>query len=508
MKRLNAALLPSLQNSSLPLALPDEYIFQLPEKVLQFGTGVLMRGLPDYFIDKANRQGIFNGRVVVVKSTDSAGADAFASQNGLYTQVVRGMERGKQVEEYIINSAISRTLSARTEWPQILSYAHSPQMQIILSNTTEVGIQFTAEDIKQSPPQSFPGKLTAFLYERYQFFGGSQESGMVIVPCELVVDNGNKLKEIVVKLARHNQLEEEFIEWLHSHNTFCNSLVDRIVPGKPEEKASAQLLQELGYNDELLIMSEVYRLWAIQGNERVKEVLSFYKVDSGMIIEPDISPYRERKLRLLNGTHTISVGLGYLYGLDTVGDCMNDQYISRFISQVMQQEIVPAVPVDEASARLFAGEVLDRFRNPFIVHPLINITLQYTSKMNMRNVQTIVNYYRKFNQVPRLIALGFAAYLLFMKAVKEENGKYFGERNGLLYPIQDEKAAYFYTAWQSVQIYSTNSIGEFISQVLADTSLWGTNLNNLPGFAQAIAIQLSAMLQKGVKAVVEQEVHL
>ncbi|QHT70146.1 tagaturonate reductase [Rhodocytophaga rosea] len=507
MKQLNKAILPSLQNSRLPLVFPEEKIFQLPEKVLQFGTGVLLRGLPDYFIDKANRQGIFNGRIVMVKSTDSPGADAFTSQGGLYTQVVRGMEKGRQVEEYIINSSISRTFSAQTEWPQILSYAHSPEMQVILSNTTEVGIQFTAEDIRQSPPQSFPGKLTAFLYERYQFFGGSPESGLVIVPCELVVDNGNKLKEIVGKLATLNQLEEGFMEWIHAHTTFCNSLVDRIVPGKPEEKAAAQLLQELGYQDELLIMSEVYRLWAIQGDERVKEVLSFYKADPGMIIEADITPYRERKLRLLNGTHTISVGLGYLYGLDTVGECMNDTYLSRFISQVMQQEIVPAVPVDEKSARIFADEVLDRFRNPFIVHPLINITLQYTSKMNMRNVQTIVNYYQKFNQAPALISLGFAAYLLFMKAVKQENGKYIGERKGVPYPIQDDKAAYFFEAWQPVQSQDASSVSEFVSKVLADITLWGTNLNELPGFRQAIAEKLLAILNEGVKEVVQEQIQ-
>jgi tagaturonate reductase len=232
-------------------------------------------------------------------------------------------------------------------------------------------------------------------------------------------------------------------------------------------------------------------------------VLSFYEADEGVIIEPDITPYRERKLRLLNGTHTISVGLGYLYGLETVGECMNDEYMSGFISGVMQQEVVPAVPVEEESAKNFAEQVLDRFRNPFIVHPLISITLQYTSKMKMRNVQTILNYYQKFNKIPRLFALGFAAYLLFMKVVKEENGKYYGERKGKPYPVNDDFAAFFYKAWQSIDTGKEEKIQEFVKNILSDIELWETDLSNLQGFTQAVSQNLWAMLQQGVKAVVQ-----
>jgi tagaturonate reductase len=185
---------------------------------------------------------------------------------------------------------------------------------------------------------------------------------------------------------------------------------------------------------------------------------------------------------------------------------MNDAYLSRFISKVMQDEVVPAVPVNEESARTFADEVLDRFRNPFIVHPLISITLQYTSKMKMRNVQTILNYYDRFNKVPRLFALGFAAYLLFMKAVREENGKYFGERSGKPYPINDDFAAYFYTAWQGIDISKAKSIQGLTKSVLSDTSLWGTDLSQLKGFTEAVSQHLWAMSQHGVKAVVEEQV--
>src|SRR5215204_4531050 len=268
------------------VVIPDEAIFELPEKVLQFGTGVLLRGLPDYFIDKANRQGIFNGRIVVIKSTTHGDTAAFQKQDGLYTLSIRGLENGVRVEENIINSSISRVLDANNEWKQVLDCAHNQNIQVIVSNTTEVGIQLVHDDILRHPPISFPGKLLAFLYERFKAFGGSQRSGMVIVPTELIPDNGKKLESIVLELAHLNGLEDEFIEWLENHNHFCNSLVDRIVPGKPDEENQAALEKELGFTDQLLTMSEVYRLWAIEGNEYVKNCLSFAQADEGVVIAP------------------------------------------------------------------------------------------------------------------------------------------------------------------------------------------------------------------------------
>src|SRR5690349_14486569 len=256
--KLSRYTLKNIQTDSV--AVPGEALFELPEKVLQFGTGVLLRGLPDYFIDKANRKGIFNGRIVVVKSTSQGDSSAFDKQDGLYTLCVRGVENGKKVEENIINSSISRVLSANEEWEKILECAHNRDLQIIISNTTEVGIQLVNDDVRHHPPKSYPGKLLAFLYERFKAFGGSAHSGMVIVPTELIPDNGKKLESIVLELAHLNGLEDAFIEWIEKHNCFCNSLVDRIVPGKPQADVQPEIENELGYSDSLLIMSEVYRL--------------------------------------------------------------------------------------------------------------------------------------------------------------------------------------------------------------------------------------------------------
>jgi tagaturonate reductase len=492
----------NLSKNNLPairakgLIRPGQEIFSLPEKVLQFGTGVLLRGLPDYFIDKANRQGLFNGRVVVVKSTESGDAGAFDRQDGLYTLCVRGIEEGKKAEENIICSAISRVLSARDQWQEILQLAHRPEMQIIISNTTEVGIQLVEDDIRRRPPASFPGKLLGFLYERYQAFKGSPESGMVIVPTELIVDNGKKLAAIVKELAQISQLEAGFIVWLEQHCRFCSSLVDRIVPGRPDAATLQQLQQDLGYKDELLAISEVYRLWAIEGDEKVKTVLSFAAADPGVIISPDIEIYRELKLRLLNGTHTLSCGLAFFAGFATVKNAMDDPAFSAFVTDLMLKEIAPAIPykLPLHEAREFGLCVLDRFRNPHIQHQWISITMQYSSKIRMRDIPVLSEHYRHHDEPPQHYVLGFAAYLLFMRAVKKEQDVWKGMFRGQYYPINDDKAGLFFELWQQ------HSPSEVVTMVLQDKSLWGSDLTGLNGFEAAVRQQLDTLMNKGAAA--------
>lgn len=484
--------------SAQDIEAPAESVFDLPEKVLQFGTGVLLRGLPDYFIDKANRQGIFNGRVVVVKSTDSD-SSAFDKQDGLYTLCVRGLEGGKKVEENIINSSISRVLSAKDEWSEILQCAHNPNMQIIISNTTEVGIQLVQDDIHRLPPVSFPGKLLAFLLERYKAFDGSRQSGMVIVPTELIPDNGKKLESIVLELAHLNGLDDTFIQWLENCNYFCSSLVDRIVPGKPDAAMRESLEKQFGYKDDLLTMSEVYRLWAIEGGEHIKSVLTFAPVDEGVVIAPDINLFRELKLRMLNGTHTLSCGLAYLGGFGTVKQAMDDAGMQTFISRLMLNEIATGIPynVEQGVSQTFGSKVLDRFANPNIEHHWINITMQYTSKMKMRNVPVILTYAERIKTVPENIALGFAAYLLFLKPVNKKQDKYYGEWQGKEYLIQDDFAPYFFEKWSKL------TPAQLADEVLADTSLWGTDLSAIPGFAQAVKDNMAALLENGVAKTIQ-----
>jgi len=473
------------------LDIPDEKIFTLPEKVLQFGTGVLLRGLPDYFIDKANKQGVFNGRVVIVKSTDGSNDD-FEQQDSLYTVCVRGLANGAEVKQDIINGSVSRVLTAKEDWAKILECAHNAEMKIVLSNTTEIGIQLVEENVLEGVPASFPGKLLAFLHERYQAFNGAENSGFVIVPTELITDNGDKLKSILLELAKLNNLDAAFTGWLQAHNTFCNSLVDRIVPGQPSGSDLSELEASLGYTDALLTMSEPFSLWAIEGDDKVKEALSFYRVDDSVKIEKDITLYKELKLRILNGTHTFNCGLAFLSGFNLTREAVGDAEYSVFTKQLMKQ-ISDAIPyeIDEAVKVEFAHNTFERFCNPFINHQWQSITVQYTSKMKMRNIPLLLRHYEVADTPPQYMATGFAAYLLYMKVVKKDGDKYFGERNNELYEIKDDAAAYFYGAWKN------NNEDTIAQAVLQDTTLWGTDLTALPGFLDTVQTQLKNIIANG-----------
>jgi tagaturonate reductase len=463
---------------------PESALLALPEKVLQFGTGALLRGLPDYLIDQANRQGVFNGRVVVVKSTDAGDAAAFERQDCLYTLCIRGIENGVPVSENVISTAISRVLSAGRQWQEVLSCAANPHIEIVISNTTEVGIQLVREDIRQAPPASFPGKLLAFLLARYRAFHGDNSKGLVIVPTELLPENGALLESIVLELAHWNNLEFGFIEWLENACTFCNALVDRIVPGQPSPEKLLTLQAELGYRDELLTVAEPYSLWAIQGDEKVAAVLAFQQANpDAVVVAPDIDRFRERKLRLLNGTHTLSCGLAHLAGFATVSAAMEDPDMEAFIENLMLGEIAPAIPytLPPGDAERFGRQVLDRFRNPAVEHRWRSITVQYSAKMRMRNVPVLLEHYRHSTTAPAFFALGFAAFLCFYRQPD--------------YPVQDDRAAYFFEKWQ------TRTPGDLTFEVLSNTELWGVNLSVLPGLVAQVSQFVVEILAIGARSV-------
>ncbi|ANH82590.1 altronate oxidoreductase [Niabella ginsenosidivorans] len=484
-------------NTHATIDIPGDAQFELPEKVLQFGTGVLLRGLPDFFIDKANKQGLFSGRIVVVKSTDSGGADAFAEQDGLYTQCIRGIEQGKVVDEYVINASISRVVSAKTDWQEILEFARNPSLRLVISNTTELGIVPGDDKVTDAPPATFPGKLLAVLYERFKALGATAASGLVIVPTELIVDNGRKLKAIVLENAQKNNLENDFIQWVENENHFCNSLVDRIVPGKLESADEKQTTALLGYQDDLKFMSEVFRLWAIEsGSTKVKEVLSFAEADEGVVIAADIERFRELKLRLLNGTHTFSCGLALLAGFETVKEAMADEAFENYIAGLTKKEIAPVLEkkgISYDASCTFADQVIERFKNPYLDHKWISISFAYTSKMLMRNLPLIKAADSGMAEEPSAMALGFAAYLLLMKSRK--NGDHYErEINGTVYRLNDDKAALLAALWEK------NDEAQIVNAVLASKELWGEDWSSCTLFASQVRQWLSLLLKDGAIA--------
>lgn len=480
------------------VGLPKEGSFELPERVLQFGTGVLLRGLPDYFVDKANKQGVFNGRILVVKSTASSGTDEFEEQEGLYTICVKGIEDGKEVIRYSVNNAISRVLSASKDWKAILEAARNPDMKVVFSNTTEVGIVLSNDKVADNPPASFPGKLLAFLHARYQHFGGDNSKGLVILPTELISENATKLKKILHNLAAQNNLGADFSKWLDEANDFCNTLVDRIVPGRLPENEQKETEQELGYQDKLMIMAEPFRLWAIEtDSQRVKDALSFAQVDDGVVLVPSIEKFKEIKLRLLNGTHTLSCATALWAGFITVKESMQNKTFNAFVRGLMQNEIAKAI-VDEhiktQDVDDFSNRVIDRFSNPFLEHRWENIALNYTSKLNMRNVALLEKWYNK-NLVPPLhMALGFAAYIKFMQT-EERDGKYIQNINGQQIVLQDEFAPALFDHWKNEKTV--------VRTVLADDSLWGKDLTEYSEFEAAVQHYLEEINAHGVLETIE-----
>jgi tagaturonate reductase len=472
--------LPGL-NRTLQHQLPSN---QYPERALQFGTGAFLRGFVGHFIGEANRQGKFNGRIVAVGSTGSGRDQTFNQQDGLYTLWVRGVQDGAPSSEFRLVSSFSRALAAATQWPDVLACARNPDLQLIFSNTTEAGIALDERDaLQDTPPRSFPAKLTRVLWERAQHFEYATARGVVVLPCELIEDNGVRLKELVLVLAERWNLDARFAKWLHACVPFCNTLVDRIVPGEPPRSDLAAAWSELGYQDDLLTVAEPYRLFAIEADEATGARLAFADADPAIVVTNDIAPYRLRKVRLLNGAHTIMVPLALLAGCKTVAEAVADVKVGSFLRHVLLNELVPSVNAEGAA--FFAHHVLERFGNPFVRHELIDITLQQTTKLRVRIVPAILDYAQAYGSAPPSISFGFAAWLLYMRDAHT--------------PRADAHAQTLRKVWQNKP-----DPQELVRAVAAECDLWGTDLRAVPGFVAGVTESLEFMLREGVTNALDQ----
>lgn len=481
------------------LLVPTAADLALPERAVQFGTGAFLRGFVEFFLDEARRAGRFPGRLVAIGSTGSGRAELLNAQDGLYTLVSRGLIQGEPGRELRVVGSLSRALPSNDAWDRVLECARSPDLELVFSNTTEVGIALDPDDAPTlRPPRSFPGKLTAFLHARASAFDYAPEQGLVVIPCELVEDNGDRLRSIVLELAKSWGLEPAFARWVRASVTFCNTLVDRIVPGRPPD--ADRLAVELGYRDAMLTACEPYRLFAIQGDAALRDRLAFAEADAGVVVTPDIAPYRERKIRILNGGHTATVPLALLAGLETVADAVDDPVVGAFVRRMMLDEI--AAFLGHEDAREYALRVLDRFANPFIDHALIDITLQSTMKMRVRVIPSVLAYGDATGVAPPCLALGFAAWLLWMRGDSQ------GERRaaGLRVP-EDDQAAALEAHWRDVDADDPTDLSRLVEAVCADTSLWETDLTSVPGFARAVSAHLERLLKHGARSAVEAVLH-
>ena len=439
------------------LSIPHDAQFQLPDKVLQFGTGVLLRGLPDYFIEKANQKGIFNGRIVVVKSTGNGDVSSFQEQDNLYTLSIRGIKNGQNVNENIICSAISKILHANTQWSDVLNSAADPSIQIIISNTTEAGLQYVEEKLTHVPSLSFPGKLTQCLYHRFIKLGHAPESKIVVLPTELLTDNGFLLKHIIEKLIHFNDYPKSFGEWVNQKVIFCNTLVDRIVPGKLSNEHQQILLEKYGYTDSNAIMCEPYALWAIEGGQEVRDLLSLSTVNEEIKIVPDISQFKELKLRILNGSHTLLCAKAIAEGFETVFLAMSNPIFRKYAEELIFEEIIPSLPAEikKEDKLSFAKDVIDRFSNPNIEHKWTSIAVQYPMKLTTRVLPLLKSYVQNTGVSPTKMVECIKEVLHFL--LSNENT-----------PMDDISKA----AINKINL-SSSSTEEKVKNVLKEKTIWG-----------------------------------
>lgn len=481
---------------------PDERLLALPEKAVQFGTGAFLRGFVGPLVDEANRRGLFGGRIVAVASTGSGRDDALREQEGLFTVATEFADNEQDVREYRIVSAWSRALSAHTEWASVLEVARKPAIELVFSNTTEVGIRLDESDGPDlAPPRSFPGKLTRFLLERARAFGFAPERGVVVLPCELIEDNGDRLKEIVLALAARwgGGAEPAFAQWIERAVPFCNTLVDRIVPGAPTGANRTRLRELLGYDDALLTTTEPYSLFAVQWREHehpaeLRDRLRFLEANEQNVVVEDVRPYRERKVRLLNGAHSAMAPVGLLLGCESVRDAVQNPVLGSFVRRVMIEEIAPVVDADGAPE--FAELVLERFRNRFIRHALLDITLQGTMKMRVRLIPVIERYLERMGHVPPSLAFALAAWLFFMRGDLQ-----MARASGGLPVPADDHASRLRGVW--AEHAEREEVGQLVWSVFGDESIWGTRLTAHPELCEAIADHLWRIRTEGVRAALD-----
>lgn len=469
-----------------------------PEKILQFGEGNFLRAFTDWMIDKANADGHYNGSIVLCQPIAQGMCPQINAQNGLYTLAMQGIDNGEAVEKIEAISSISRGINPYEDYETLLDLARSPLLEVVVSNTTEAGISYHAGDqLTDRPPHSFPAKICAFLYERYRTFNGATDKGLLFLPVELIDNNGANLKRIVLQYANEWNLDPAFIEWVSSSNHFCSTLVDRIVTGYPRDKIS-YFEEKNGYTDTCIVTSEIFNLWVIEGKKEWADILPVHKTDANVIWTEDVTPYKKRKVRILNGGHTASVLAAYLAGHDIVLDMMGDPIFDAFLDMLLFDEIIPTLDLPENELVQFANDVKARFRNPYIKHRLLDISLNSCSKWCARCMPSLLGYVEEKKALPTALTFSLAAFIQFYKGSMVD-GVYTGQRGSDTYPIRDdaEVLAFFQDVWQS------NHYSEIAQKVLSHTAFWnGTDLSALPGLTDAIAAHLEALNTKEAHEIV------
>ena len=466
-------------------------------KILQFGEGNFLRGFVDEMIDEANERGFMDAEIIIVKPRNGSLPPHFMTQNNRYTTSLRGKE---EVRNRIV-SCVSKVYSCYEDYDSFMKLSCDSSLKFVVSNTTEAGIVFDFEDkYELEPPASFPGKLAKFLYERYKAFEGDRDKGVIILPVELIDDNGKALKKCIELLAEKWNLEEDFLAWLDESSVFCNTLVDRIISGYPRDEAE-KLWKEWGYKDELIVTGEPFGLWVIESEKDISKELPLDKAGLPVIYTDNLKPYKKRKVRILNGAHTSFVPAAYLMGYDYVLEAVSDDVIEQFIVELLEQEVMPTLEMDKRELKKFAASVLTRFKNPYIKHELSAIALNSISKWKTRCLPTMQDYIDIYGLLPRRMIFSLAALLVYYRGSRDNQGRFFGYRdyrncNGLkdTYEIRDDESV--------IEIFEKTAgldIEEYAKTILSEERLWGVDLDDIIGVRNCV-VEMMYMIIDDPKA--------
>ncbi len=465
-----------------------------PVKVVQFGEGNFLRAFVDYMIDIANEKDLFGGDIVLIKPIEFGDLSRFHAQDCQYTVSLRGIDNGEAKVQNRIITSVKDAVGACEEYEKYNDLAKIDTLRFVVSNTTEAGIVYDENDkFELCPPNTFPGKLTKFLYTRFQEFNGAEDKGLIMLPVELIDDNGMHLKECVLKQCDNWKLPEEFKKWVNTACVFTQTLVDRIVTGYPRDSVN-DLWNEWGYKDEICVTAEPFALWVIESEKDISAELPLDKAGLPVVFTKDHHPYKQRKVRILNGAHTSFVLAGFLAGNDIVLECMNDRIIRSFIENTIFTEIIPTLTLSKEECEEFAKAVLSRFDNPYVKHALLSISLNSVSKWKARCMPSFVGYIDKFGKVPEHLAFSIAALCAFYTGSEIRDKALIGHRDGKEYNIMDDmKVLEFF------RDNSSKDSKEYVKAVLSNKAFWDRDLSQIPGVLTKVSGYLDKIREIGMK---------
>ena len=460
------------------------------ERILQFGEGNFLRAFANWMIHEMNKKANFDAGVVVIQPIEQGLIQLLNDQDGLYTLYLNGIKNGESISEHQIIDCIQRGINPYKNHADYMATAENSDLRFVISNTTEAGISYNADDkLEDTPQKSFPGKLTALLYKRFQVFNGASDKGLIIIPCELIDRNGDNLKRIILQYASDWNLGAAFVKWINNDTIFCNTLVDRIVPGYPRDKMDV-ITEELGYKDNLVVEGEQFHLWVIEGPQSIKSEFPSEACGLNVVFTDNMEPYRTRKVRILNGAHTSLVPVGYLYGIDRVRESLEDDVVGKFLKDTLFNNICPTLDLPEEELSQFSNDVLDRFRNPYLEHELMSISLNSISKYKTRVLPSVLEYIKRKDELPTNLLFSLASLIAFYK----------GDRNGTPIALKDDQNIldFFTNIWNE-----TNDYVQVAQEVLSNTDFWGTDLTELDGLQEGVTTHLESILNNGMKTALE-----